>query len=81
MTNKEHYKRLISHCMSPGIHSFCNDLIKPYYLRDPKAKCASWNEDGSFTVRNCDECKKGFSKWLDQEYKPEEDPHYLDAYV
>lgn len=79
MTNREHYEKLINHCMGPSIHSYCKDLIKPYFLKGQP--CAAWNEDGTVWVRNCDECKKGFSKWLDSEYKPEEDPHYLDAYV
>lgn len=82
MTNREYYKRLIDHCISPvSRHSYCNDLIKPYYYKSKDIQCARYNPDGSVWVRNCDDCKKNFSLWLNEEYDPNEDPHYLDAYV
>lgn len=82
MTNKEKYQKLISHCMVPGSkHSYCNDLIKPYYLKDPNRKCAWYDDNGYVHVKDCNECKKGFSAWLKAEYDECQDPHWLDYWV
>lgn len=67
MTNQEKYAWLIKECMRPGSYrSYCNDLIKVVYYKDPKRRCA-WYENGEIFVRSCEDCKIRFSKWLREE--------------
>lgn len=68
MTNREKYDWLIKDCMRPGSRrSYCNDLIKLIYYKDPKRRCAWYDSAGDVQVRSCEECKIKFGKWLREE--------------
>lgn len=79
MTNEEKHGKWINHCAQPtSRHSYCYDLIKPYYLGDPNAPCAKLDENGFLEFRSCEDCKRGFYRWLKEEYDPKEDPHWAE---
>ena len=68
MTNKEKYADLIADCMKPySKRSYCKDLIKLVYLKDPKIRCAWYDAEGDVQVRSCEACKRHFMAWLKEE--------------
>ena len=68
MTNKEKYADLRADCMKPySKRSYCKDLIKLVYLKDPKIRCAWYDAEGDVQVRSCEACKRHFMAWLKEE--------------
>lgn len=68
MTNKEKYADLIADCMKPySRRSYCKDLIKLVYLKNPKIRCAWYDAEGDVQVRSCEACKRHFMAWLREE--------------